>query len=67
MDIKDIIQSYSAMVNAEKDRQEEANRRLMICQECPHRTKVVLDICGKCGCPLAAKAFSTKGCPDERW
>lgn len=40
-------------------------QRLLDCGNCPYRE---FGRCGRCGCPLAAKArWATETCPDNRW
>ena len=43
---------------------EEAERRLRICNTCVDRDK---SKCGICGCPLIAKSRSTSNCPEKKW
>lgn len=50
----------------QKVTEEEKQRRLNICQECPHI--VNNSRCGKCGCVLNVKAgWSTSTCPIGKW
>ncbi|MFC5488504.1 hypothetical protein [Dokdonella soli] len=50
---------------------EERERRLAICQACPHRTEMAVThaaICGRCGCVLAMKAsLQRASCPINQW
>lgn len=51
----------------------EIQRRMSICQACPHLVRHKLkmaDRCGKCGCPIIGKTrFQRAKCPDNppRW
>lgn len=66
-----IIKSYSRLATDKlglTSTDEEAKRRLAICHECEHR-KVVTNRCGKCGCPIEAKARcgDSCSCPVDKW
>lgn len=53
--------------NAEFVDREKYLTRLKICNECPHKVKVV-NVCGICKCVLPLKArFQRANCPDNRW
>lgn len=45
-----------------------AKERLVICHTCSVRTNSKCDKDkGGCGCPLAIRARSNKGCPKKKW
>jgi hypothetical protein len=50
-----------------------AQQRMAICKQCPERRPfgvppVAIEICGRCGCPLASKTkFPRATCPLAKW
>jgi hypothetical protein len=70
--IKDIIKSWWTSFGPTKEQSKEAERRLSICMKpCEYRQESVVFgfVCGKCGCPLGKKIFSseTQPCPENKW
>ena len=63
--MNEIFEGFKNIIFTDTKIEEEAERRLKICFDCPflNRTR-----CGKCGCFLKAKTRSPKSkCPDNRW
>lgn len=72
--IQEIFQAYKIMADPTREESEIASKRLEICNSCEFRVEKNLAIdkikvCGKCGCVLAAKAFSKdkSACPEGKW
>jgi hypothetical protein len=70
--IKEIILSWSAMVNPTEEQKQDAEERLKICIACEHWkiNALNMEYCEKCGCLTKAKVFSPKGlqaCPEGKW
>lgn len=65
----DIAVSWARLMRgASKEQEERAAKRIEICHSCELLKEiVVVDVCGKCGCPIITKVFSDNGCPDMRW
>ena len=72
--IVEIAKAWLAAANPTPEQAVIAQYRVEVCETCPHKSYVkALDtyVCGKCGCPLSKKIFSSlpgeQACPDKRW
>ena len=71
--IVEIAKAWIAAANPTLEQKVLAEERAAICEECPHKNYIEsmnIWTCGKCGCPLSKKVFSSAGpnaCPDQRW
>lgn len=78
--IIEITRSWARVLNPTQEQQQEADRRLLICEGCPAIREIEMKdlsgglvdnyfVCGKCGCPLRGKVFTPNinGCPDNKW
>ena len=68
----EITKSWIAAMNPSEEQQQKADQRIEVCNECSFRKyNDVGDFyyCGKCGCPLNKKVFSTNynACPAKKW
>jgi hypothetical protein len=71
---KEIINAWVIANNPREEERLLAEKRFSICDICPEK-KVITDkikiatICGKCGCPIAKKIFTTQfnACPLKKW
>lgn len=55
------------LIGVPDEHKPEAERRALICAECPNN---IDNKCELCGCPLSKKTKSFKGenqCPENRW
>lgn len=73
MDLFEIARSwYRAGVHTPEQRAL-ADTRLHVCNDCDQKTQGIIPnffLCKACGCPLAAKVYSTRGgaeCPFGKW
>lgn len=66
---KEIGEGWLNVIIKNAEIEQEAERRLGICDGCPSKTKQLgMDVCGECHCPLLAKARSSDSeCPLNRW
>tara|TARA_R110002051_G_scaffold233122_1_gene294692 strand:+ start:500 stop:757 length:258 start_codon:yes stop_codon:yes gene_type:complete len=66
-----IVNGYSNLVKSKLGLSSEQDEKIFearrsICNACPEKT--ILDRCGACGCPLAAKTRSMETeCPKKHW
>lgn len=66
--IVDIVNSWVRIFNHTEEQGKVAAKRAEICFSCEHIKKSdIADTCGKCGCPIRSKVFSTNGCPVNKW
>ena len=69
--IYEIADAWIRAANPSDDEKKHAEHRYSICEGCEHRKKLLgAEICGKCGCPLSKKIFSSKmseTCPMGLW
>jgi hypothetical protein len=74
IDYKEIFDAWKISLKPNKKQEELATLRLEVCLGCEHRKEVIKGLkwsafCGKCGCPLNKKVFSTihNACPLKKW
>lgn len=73
MKITEIISAWVESFNPSKKSKELAERRVLICEECPSLKKIFdkewAAYCGECGCPIQKKIYtnSENPCPLGKW
>jgi len=67
--IKNIFEGWTNVLIPQESVEKIADLRTRICNLCPHKgTKLGIDYCKKCGCPIAAKSRSiNEHCPLKKW
>lgn len=70
--IKEIVQSYAAMLNPTEEQKIIAEIRIRTCMRCEHwaENAVGFHYCKLCGCATKGKIFTPKGleaCPEQKW
>lgn len=67
--IVEIFKAWGIALDPNQTQQEQALRRLSVCEGCEFKSDVPIKRCTVCGCALKAKIFSpVKGaCPKGRW
>ncbi len=67
--VKEIAEGYFYNLIQNDVVNEEAERRLSICNACPSKSALVgIEVCSICDCPLFAKTKSpTSECPLGKW
>jgi hypothetical protein len=71
---EEIFDAWIISLNPTPNQVELAKLRLEVCLGCEFRKEIVKGLkwsalCGKCGCPLNKKVFSTRynACPEKKW
>lgn len=66
---EEIYPGWRNLIQGREEYADMAAKRINICLDCEYLGHGVLfDCCGKCGCPIKAKAFSPKSdCPERKW
>lgn len=71
---KEIFNAWVTLSNPTELETQLANMRFSICEGCQYKKEIIKKtewalLCGKCGCPLRAKIFSTavNPCPMGYW
>ena len=71
---KEIFDAWIISYNPTPKQKELAKLRLKVCLGCEFRKETIKGLkwsamCGKCGCPLSKKVFSTNhnACPLKKW
>lgn len=80
MEVSNIIKGWKNYITNNKDVEELANKRALICAKCPFKEnskifKWVKDdieevngtVCGLCKCPIAMLVRSDKQCKKNKW
>jgi hypothetical protein len=70
MDVKEIVTAWAISFNPTKEQARLALQRASICKTCPHlKSKLTVDFCGVCGCPVSKKIFTDRinPCPKKKW
>ena len=69
--IKEIVTAWMVSFNPSDEEKIVAEKRYEICISCPNRaTKLGIEVCTACGCPLSKKIFTLKdqgSCPLNKW
>lgn len=69
--IQEIFEAYQIMVDPTLEQSRIAADRLRVCDSCENKKLQanLINICGLCGCVLAAKVFTPKkdSCPAKKW
>jgi uncharacterized paraquat-inducible protein A len=69
--INEIMKAWIIAANPSDLEKNHAQKRYSICEECSYRkSKLSVEYCGKCGCPLSKKIFSPEmidTCPIGKW
>lgn len=69
--IEEIVTAWMVSFNPTDEEKLLAEKRYEICNSCPNRvTKLGIEVCKKCGCPLSKKIFTLKdqeSCPIKKW
>jgi ribosomal protein L37E len=69
--IKEIVTAWIVSINPNDDEKLLAEKRYEICFTCTKRgSKMNIEICTACGCPLSKKIFTLKdegSCPLKKW
>jgi hypothetical protein len=72
--ISKIANAWITAANPTPTQKELAEKRYEICKGCEFRTFALkklkmAEVCGECGCPLAAKIFTQEfdACPNHKW
>ena len=64
-DLKNFVEGWKNVFISDEQIEELAAKRIAICNQCPHKKKIV---CGLCDCPIDAKVRAPEAeCPDKRW
>jgi len=74
LNFKEIFKAWVTLSNPTEQQKQLANARFSICEGCQYKKETIKQkkwalICGKCGCPLKAKIFSSEinPCPMGYW
>jgi hypothetical protein len=71
MDFIKIAKAWITAHNPSESQLELAEKRHLICDECPSKVKTILSYykCNECGCPISKKIFSDQynDCPLKKW
>ena len=70
MDVKEIVTAWVISYNPTKEQARLALQRASVCKICPHlKTKLTINYCGICKCPISKKIFSDglNPCPKLYW
>lgn len=69
--IKEIVTAWMVSFNPSDEEKIVAEKRYEICVSCPNRaTKLGIEVCTACGCPLSKKIFTLRdqgSCPLNKW
>lgn len=65
----EIFTAWGIALDPDQPQQEQAARRLAVCEGCEHKSDIPFKRCTLCGCALKAKVFSPvkNACPAGRW
>lgn len=71
IDVKKIVNAWVTSFNPTKEEKQLAEKRYDICSGCDQRaSKLKVEYCKSCGCPLSKKIFSlaaADSCPLKKW
>lgn len=74
VNIKEIIDAWVISFNPTDTQLNKSIERGKICDRCPSKKVITTSfklatVCGKCGCPISKKIFSTEfnPCPLQKW
>ncbi len=63
--LTEIVQGWKNVIFPNKEAEQMAIKRAVICAECPFN---INNTCQQCGCPLIAKTRSPQSkCPEGKW
>jgi hypothetical protein len=74
LNFEEIFKAWVTSLNPTEQEEKLANSRLNICKECDYKRETIKKknwslLCGKCGCPIRVKVFSSQinPCPMGFW
>lgn len=74
INLKDIFNSWTKMVNPSEVEYKRAQERFKICSSCEFKKELIKNkswtvYCNECGCPLEGKIYSSviNPCPKNKW
>jgi hypothetical protein len=60
MNFKTIFEAWIIANNPTEKQKELAELRYEVCEKCPSKKTIVVEICGECGCPISKKIFTNE-------